>query len=247
MLATLRASSAAPEAIITASATCVTTNPLSSRPPRPVIPPIRAALKTLRKSPRYSETMGTRMTSDAAITAMAIADANTRQSGAVPAHAPSGSASVTTVKPTHARAAPKGPRDGRHDQHLDDQLLRQSLPGRTKRRTNRKLGRPRVDLPEHQGCNVGAPDQEDQCGGGKRCEQRRLHGPEQVVAHRRDPSVLRLVAPRGVVETLVEHRGQLREWRLHCPNVLIGRHATNECGVPAAGVRSQRLRRPDAD
>ena len=32
MLATLRASSAAPEAIITASATCVTTNPLSSRP-----------------------------------------------------------------------------------------------------------------------------------------------------------------------------------------------------------------------
>ena len=116
----------------------------------------------------------------------------------------------------------QGPRDDGHDQYLDDQLLRQSLPVRTKRRTNRKLGRPRVDLPEHQGGNVGAPDQEDQCGGGKRREQRRLHGPEQVVAHRRDPSVIRLVPPRGVVETLVEHRGQLREWRLHRPNVLIG-------------------------
>ena len=53
--------------------------------------------------------MGTRMTSDAAITAMAIADAKTRQSGAVEAHAPSGSASMTTVKPTRARAAPTVP------------------------------------------------------------------------------------------------------------------------------------------
>ena len=73
------------------------------------MPPVRAALKTLRKSPLYSEAMGTTMTSDAARTAMAIDDANTRQSGAVEAHAPSGSASVTMVKPTHDRAAPKVP------------------------------------------------------------------------------------------------------------------------------------------
>ena len=187
------------------------------------MPPVRAALKTLRRSARNSETIGTSMTSDAATTAMAIADANTRQSGDRSGPRTERKRVRDDGEADPREAGAQGPRDDRHEQHLDDQLLRQSLPVRTERGANRELGRPRVDLSEHQGGDVGAPDQEDQRRGGKRCEQRRLHGPEHVVAHRRDVPVLRLVPPRGVVETLVEHRGQLRERRVHGPDVLIGR------------------------
>ena len=140
MLATLRASSAALAAIITASATWAITRPFSRRPPRPSIPPLRILLNAPRRSPRHNEMMGMSMTSKAATMAITMADVNTRQSGAADsAHAPSGSASMTTRKADPGKRRAERAGAGRHEQHFDDDLLRQpavaSPPVRNERRT----------------------------------------------------------------------------------------------------------------
>ena len=110
MLATLRASSAAPAAIITASATCATTSPLSKRPPRPSIPPIRAALKhaaqvaSIQRDDGHEDDEQRRDYGDrpwpTRTRANLVPSRPTHRAGARP---------VTTVKPSHARAAPKIP------------------------------------------------------------------------------------------------------------------------------------------
>ena len=127
--------------------------------------------------------VGIRITSTAAASAIAIADANTRQSGAADsAHAPSGSARITTPKPPHASAAPSAPAAVAISSASTISCCvsrRRFAPSaeRTANSTDRA-----VDLSEHQRGDVGARDQEDQRHRAERREQRRPHRADQVVA-----------------------------------------------------------------
>ena len=205
--ATLRASNAAPAAIITASATSAITSPFSRRPPRPSMPPVRARLEDAAQVAAVERDGGHEHDEQGGGDGdrhCRREHAPVRRRGLCPGAERQRARDDGESAPRERRAERAGGGAMSSASTMSCCVSRRRFAPSAERTAN-SVG-PRFDLPQHERRDVRARDQENQRHRAERREQRRSHRADQIVAHRRDVRVLRLVPLRRVIESLVEHR-----------------------------------------